>query len=69
MVVNAIPCAMPPPKPWMPRNTINCVMLPAAPQSALPATKMATPASRNGLRPYMSESFPTIGTTTVAASM
>ena len=27
MVVNAMPCAMPAPKPWMPRNTINCVMV------------------------------------------
>jgi hypothetical protein len=44
-------------------------MLAAAPHKALAIVNTATPRSRNGLRPYRSESLPTIGTTTVAVNM
>ena len=53
----------------MPRNTISWVMLAAAPHRALAIVNTATPRRRNGLRPYRSESLPTMGTTTVAVSM
>ena len=68
IVVKAMACEKPPPIPCRPRKATSCGIVVAAPQSALPMTKMATPASRNSLRPYRSESLPTIGTTVVDAN-
>ena len=41
----------------------------ASPAPSDPIRKMTTPEMTNGRRPNMSESFPTIGTTTVEVSM
>ena len=59
----------PPPSPWMPRAMMRLSIVGASPAPSDPTRKITTPEITNGRRPNMSESFPTIGTTTVEVSM
>src|SRR5262249_19118685 len=69
IVVKPIAVVQPAPTPWKPRDTTNWVIDCAVPHSALPATKTATPPSRNSLRPYRSLSLPKMGTPAVLVNM
>ena len=65
MTVKRLAKSMPPNRPWMPLKRTSISMSCAAPQSAEARTKPTIPASRNGLRPKRSPSFPEIGIMTV----
>ena len=68
MTVKTVDVRTPPPSPCRPRKTISWVMSWARPHSAEASMKNAVPPSRNSLRPYRSDSLPTIGTTAVLVS-
>ena len=59
----------PPPIPCTPRAMMSVIIVGASPDPSDPMRKMTTPEITNGRLPNMSESFPTIGTTTVEVSM
>jgi len=56
------------PRPCTARATSRTSVPGERPASSEPARKIATPATRTGLRPYRSDSLPQIGSTTVEAT-
>lgn len=67
-MVCTVPWSAPPPSPWTIRKAMSAAMFHAAAQRTEPTRNRMIPATRTGLRPKVSESFPYRGSVTVTAS-